>query len=514
VKLHNPLEQRRSGILLHPTSLPGPWVAGDMSHSAYRFVEFLAAAGQSVWQLLPLGPTHGDGSPYQCLSTHAGNPLLISLDWLIDKGWLEEDLWQHAEPTVEWRRLTLQRGCENALARCDEKTVADFDRFCRGQAFWLNDYVNYVVLKELHHGASWTEWPADLRLRDKNAVEKTLQPHADLVRVRKFEQYLFFTQWRSLRKYAHQHGVYIFGDLPIFVSGDSADVWAHRQLFSVDTEGNSEVVAGVPPDAFSELGQRWGNPLYDWSALRRDGFSWWKDRLRTHFSLYDLVRIDHFRGLESYWEIPAKSPTAVDGRWVDAPGDALLTEVKATFTEMPLIAEDLGIITDEVHALRRRYSMPGMKVLQFAFDGDTGNHHLPHNHTPDMVVYTGTHDNDTTLSWYQSADESERHRVRAYLECADQDVPWCVIRSAMMSAANTAILPLQDVLSLGAGHRMNTPGTVEGNWCWRFQWELLSDEVAGRLRELTSRYDRLSDGAPVESFQKENRWPLVERRRA
>lgn len=485
-----------------------------MSHEAYRFIEFLAAAGQTVWQILPLGPTHADGSPYQCLSTHAGNPLLISLDWLIDRGWLPRDLWDRCEPTVAWRQRVLQQGCEQALAACDEATLADFERFCRGQAFWLDDYANYAVLKEMHQGASWTDWPLPLRLCDKTAVQKALASQVATLQLRKFEQYLFLTQWRNLRNYAHQHGIYLFGDLPIFVSGDSADVWAHRKFFSVDEQGQSQVVAGVPPDAFSDLGQRWGNPLYDWSALEKDRFGWWKDRLRTHFSIYDMVRIDHFRGLESYWEIPAESESAVNGRWVKAPGEALLAEIQDTFSEMSLIAEDLGIITDAVHQLRQDFDLPGMKVLQFAFDGDRDNHHLPHNHTPDMVVYTGTHDNDTTQSWYKSASDRERHLVRAYLECADEDVPWCLIRSAMMSAANTAIVPLQDVLALGHGHRMNTPGTIVDNWCWRFSWEQFPDGLAERLRELSSRYGRVSGDTAVQSFQQDNGWPLIERRRA
>lgn len=509
-----PHGSRRSGVLLHPTSLPGPWIAGDLSHEAYRFIEFLAAAGQSVWQLLPLGPTHGDGSPYQCLSTHAGNPLLISLDWLIDRGWLPENLWETMEPTQAWRRQSLQTGCENALRCCDETIHADFEQFCRTQSYWLDDYVHYAVLKEMHHGASWIDWPSALRLRKEAAVAKALKSQSVTVAVRKFEQYLFFTQWQSLRNYAHQHGIHLFGDLPIFVSGDSADVWAHRQFFAVDENGKSSVVAGVPPDAFSDLGQRWGNPLYDWPAMQRDNFGWWKDRLRTHFNLYDLVRIDHFRGLESYWEIPATSDTAVNGQWVSAPGAALLQEIQTTFGEKSLIAEDLGIITDAVHQLRQAFSLPGMKVLQFAFDGDTDNHHLPHNHTPDMVVYTGTHDNDTTLSWFQSATDEERHCVRAYLECADDDVPWCLIRTAMMSAANTAIIPLQDLLALGEGHRMNTPGTITDNWCWRFSWEQFPAGLAERLHELTTRYGRLYQARKLPQQQLSDCHTSVQRQRA
>ncbi len=512
MKLHNPLEQRRSGVLLHPTSLPGPWIMGDMSHNAYRFIEFLAASGQTIWQVLPLGPTHGDSSPYQCLSTHAGNPLLISLDWMVDKGWLAEDVWQRAEPTTEWRLKILEAGCVKALASGDQETLEDFDRFCRGQAFWLDDYVNYAVLKERHHGASWTQWPLPLRRAEPAAVATELESSADRLQLRKFEQYLFFTQWRNLRNYAHSHGVYLFGDLPIFVAGDSADVWAHRENFAVDENGKCMVVAGVPPDAFTDEGQRWGNPLYNWPALEKSNFKWWLERLRTHFSIYDLVRIDHFRGLESYWEIPATSETAINGEWVKAPGAALLQAVQDSFSEMSLVAEDLGIITDAVHELRSEFAIPGMKVLQFAFDGDMHNHHLPHNHSADMVVYTGTHDNDTSLSWYQSASDQTRHLVRAYLECSDHDMPWALIRSAMMSVANTTIIPMQDVLSLGAGHRMNTPGTTADNWHWRFDWSQLEDHVATSLRELTERYSRLGDGNPVGSFQDINSWPLVERR--
>ena len=512
MKLHNPLEQRRSGVLLHPTSLPGPWVMGDMSHNAYRFIEFLAAAGQSIWQVLPLGPTHGDGSPYQCLSTHAGNPLLISLDWMVDQGWLPADVWQSAEPTTEWRLKTLETGCRNALASADKKIHEDFARFCRGQAFWLEDYVNYVVIKARHGGAGWTDWPLALRCAEPAAIAAELKSCEEQLQLRRFEQYLFFTQWRNLRNYAHSHGVYLFGDLPIFVAGDSADVWAHRENFAVDDTGNCEVVAGVPPDAFSDEGQRWGNPLYNWQALEKNQFKWWMDRLRTHFSLYDMVRIDHFRGLESYWEIPASSATAINGEWVKAPGATLLQAVQQTFSEMSLVAEDLGIITDAVHQLRSDFSIPGMKVLQFAFDGDMHNHHLPHNHSSDMVVYTGTHDNDTSQSWYHSESEQTRHLVRSYLECSDQDMPWALIRSAMMSVANTAITPMQDILSLGAGHRMNTPGTTSDNWCWRFEWSQLEDHVAGALHELTGRYSRLGDGRPVSSFQDVNSWPMVERR--
>jgi 4-alpha-glucanotransferase len=492
-ELTNPLSQRRAGILLHPTSLPGPWIMGDFSHNAYRFVEFLAAAGQTVWQVLPLGPTHGDLSPYQCMSTHAGNPLLISLDWMVERGWLNGDVWQRAEPDPQWRRDTLARSCDAALASLDGATRADFDQFQQQQCYWLDDYARYSVLKNLERGAAWMDWPRNLRRCEASAVDAALAPHEASLRRCKFEQYLFYTQWLELRRYANQHGVNLFGDLPICVAGDSADVWANREWFTVDADGNSQSVAGVPPDAFTDEGQRWGNPLFNWDRLQADGFGWWLDRLRTHFRLYDLVRIDHFRGLESYWEIPASSPTAIKGKWVEAPGAALLQAIRREFGELPLVAEDLGIITAAVDKLREDFDLPGMKVLQFAFDGDQHNHHLPHNHAKDMVAYTGTHDNDTTVGWYQSLTEDERHQVRRYLNCGDDEIPWAVLRCAMMSVAQLAILPMQDVLALGADARMNTPGTVAGNWSWRFDWPQLGEHVAAELADLTRNYSRLPD---------------------
>ena len=470
MKLHNPFKDRRSGILLHPTSLPGPWKSGDLSHNAYRFVEFLAAAGQSVWQMMPLGITHDDGSPYQSLSTHAGNTLLISLDWMIERGWLESDVWEKAQNSNQWRLETLERGCLNALETIDDQTRNDFDRFVRGQSYWLEDYANFVVLKKLHNGTGWKDWPVELRRANKSAVDAVLKESEQQLLLRKFEQYVFFRQWRELRRFAHSHGVYLFGDLPIFVSEDSADVWAHRDVFTVNADGQGTVVAGVPPDAFTDEGQLWGNPLYNWQTLRDSDFAWWTDRLRTHFSLFDMVRIDHFRGLEACWEVPATSNTAKDGKWVKTPGPELLEKIQQQFTDMPLVAEDLGIITEEVDHLRKQFSLPGMKVLQFAFDGDMHNHHLPHNHSEDMVVYTGTHDNDTTISWFQSEEDGNRQQVCSYLECGDHDMPWPLIRSAMMSVAKTSIFPMQDILGLGAGHRMNLPGTIDGNWRWRFEW--------------------------------------------
>lgn len=488
--INNPLEQRRSGVLLHPTSLPGPWIMGDFSHNAYRFVEFLAAAGQTVWQVLPLGPTHGDLSPYQCMSTHAGNPLLISLDWMVDKGWLNDNVWEQAEPHVQWRFDVLAQGCDSALSLLDNTMKNRFQQFEKSQSYWLDDYARYTVIKQLEQGAAWMDWPRELRRHSSTAIEKALRDSDDRVRRCKFEQFLFYTQWLELRRYANQHGVNLFGDLPICVAGDSADVWANRDWFTVDADGASQAVAGVPPDAFTEEGQRWGNPLFNWERLQANRFGWWLDRIRTHFTLYDLVRVDHFRGLESYWEIPASSPTAIKGKWVEAPGAALLSEIANQYGQLPLVAEDLGIITAAVDRLREEFSLPGMKVLQFAFDGDPDNLHLPHNHARDMVAYTGTHDNDTTVSWYQSLSETDKHQVRCYLNCSDEDMPWALIRSAMMSVAQLAIVPMQDLLALGDGNRMNTPGTVTGNWSWRFEWSQLSDGLASDLADMTHNYSR------------------------
>jgi len=490
------LENRRSGVLLHPASLHGVGNIGDFSHAAYRFIDWLQASGQSVWQVLPLGPTHVDGCPYQCLSTHAGNPLFISLDWLVDRGWLDAVQIQQSDYSDVARLELLQQACAKGLAQMDSADAARFEAFCQKHVYWLEDYARFITIKQLQAGEAWMQWPEPLRMNRPADVDQYLKPHQQTLQIRKFEQFVFFQQWSELRDYAHARGVHLFGDLPIFVSGDSADLWSQREYFRVDGAGQAEVVAGVPPDAFTAEGQRWGNPLYDWQALANDDFSWWLERLRTHFELFDIVRIDHFRGLESYWEIPASSPSAKEGRWCKAPGAALLKRVQQEFHGLPLVAEDLGIITRDVDVLRRQFSLPGMKVLQFAFDGDRQNLHLPHNHSADMVAYTGTHDNDTSLSWYHSASEQERHRLREYLQCSDHDnLPWPMIRSVQMSVANMAIIPMQDVLGLGAGNRMNLPGTTTGNWCWRFDWHQLNDDITSHLRYLTEQYGRLQEGA-------------------
>ncbi len=465
---------RRAGILLHPTSLPG----GTLGVEAHHFIDRLAACGITLWQMLPLGPTHGDGSPYQCLSSHAGNPALISFDGLRAEGWLDDT------------SSGLGQAFAGFLHRAGPKDRAAFAAFMEEEAGWLEDYALFIALRERFGGKAWYDWPAGLRERDAAALRQArIELHAriDLVR---FEQFVFFRQWEALRAHARRRGVYLFGDMPIYVAHDSVEVWARPELFAVDAEGRAEEVAGVPPDYFSATGQRWGNPLYRWEHHEAEGFAWWLGRFASHFKLFDLVRIDHFRGLEAYWAIPAACETAIDGRWVKAPGDALLNAVKGHFGTLPLVAEDLGIITEEVVRLRKRHGLPGMRILQFAFDGHPENPYLPHNHTQDSVVYTGTHDNDTTLGWWDGLDAGTRQRIVEYLGLSPEPMPWPLIRAAFESVAHLVILPLQDVLGLGSEARMNTPGTTEGNWRWRFAWGQWEEALSARLRGMVELYGR------------------------
>lgn len=485
---HSILDRRRAGILLHITSLPGELGNGDLGQDAYRFVDFLADCGISVWQTLPINPTHADGSPYQCLSAHAGNPLMINLKWLSDRGWLSALPDALDETTVAHFRIRCITQAFDAFQKDSRSEYHNgYDEFVKRHDWWLSDYSLFIALREELGCKAWQEWPVALRDRQPAAVQAAQLRLANRIAQVKFEQFVFFEQWTALRRYARQRGVMLFGDMPIFVAGDSADVWACRECFDLTDTGYARVVAGVPPDYFSATGQRWGNPHYNWQHLRATGFRWWLDRFRSQLALYDWVRIDHFRGLEAYWEIPAESETAVHGRWVKAPGDALLETVFATLngSGLPLVAENLGIITPEVEALRNRFDIPGMLILQFAFDGGDDNPYLPHNHTENNVVYTGTHDNDTTLSWYQNLAEPERDRVCDYLRnhCGYETIrmPESLVRCALASVARLAIIPLQDVLELGYGHRMNTPGTLSGNWRWRFSWEQLDEGKAQKL---------------------------------
>ena len=468
---------------------------GDMGHNAYRFIEFLAASGMGVWQMLPLGPTHEDGSPYQCLSVHAGNPSLISIDWLVECNWLHKPDCPTDVTASEKYRLNCLR-----LARTGFEAAADADsqqacmEFQNKASHWLDDYALFVALRRELGGQPWWNWPVGERDRKPAALQQARQRLADEISQVKFEQFVFFTQWHALKDFAHQHGVALFGDMPIFVAHDSAEVWAQRHYFAVDEHGRAESVAGVPPDYFSATGQYWGNPQYRWERLEADGFMWWIERLRTQFELFDLVRVDHFRGFEAFWEIPAGAKTAVEGRWVKAPGKALLQALHNAFHRLPLVAEDLGTITPEVDQLRQEFNLPGMKILQFAFDGNPDNPYLPHNHEINCVVYTGTHDNDTTLAWYGALPELERQRLDDYLGFeVNVAMPWPLIRCALASVANLAILPMQDILGLGQGNRMNLPGTIGNNWRWRFQWEQVPTALAGQLRHLNHIYARCDD---------------------
>ncbi|HHM04297.1 MAG TPA: 4-alpha-glucanotransferase, partial [Gammaproteobacteria bacterium] len=444
--------------------------------------DFLAGAGQSVWQTLPLGPTHDDGSPYQCLSVHAGNPGFIDRDALREEGWLD------GAPSG----MSLAAAWQAFQARADTAARHDFEAFCAEHKSWLDDYALYCAIREEQGHQAWWHWPAPLRDREPTALEEAGRRLADAVGTVRFGQFVFFRQWAALKHYANQRGVLMFGDMPIFVAHDSADVWAERQYFQLDERGQPTVVAGVPPDYFSATGQRWGNPHYDWDRMGQDGYAWWLRRMATQLQLFDLIRIDHFRGFEAYWEIPAGHDTAQGGRWVQGPGDALFEAFHARFGELPVVAEDLGVITEAVTALRLRHRLPGMKILQFAFDSGPGNPYLPHHHEPLYAVYTGTHDNDTTLGWYRSLPEAVRAHVNDYLACVAADMPWALIRAALASVATLAIVPLQDILELGSEHRMNTPGTTTGNWAWRFRWAQVSGDAVRRLRHMTGLYGRLA----------------------
>ncbi|TCJ20568.1 4-alpha-glucanotransferase [Rubrobacter taiwanensis] len=480
---------RSGGVLLHPTSLPGGCGIGELGPEAYRFLDFLHAGGQRIWQMLPLGPVGPDGSPYRSYSAFAGNPLLISTERLVRDGLLDEAPPDAPGDAVD--HTTAGKLKRELLRRAHLRFVPPpgFRKFCRANGWWLEDYALFTALKRAHGGRAWNEWGRELRTRDPAALEEARRELADELEFQRFAQYLFFRHFWDLRRAANGRGVRIFGDIPIFVAHDSADVWANQHLFHLDSGGDPSVVAGVPPDYFSETGQLWGNPLYDWSAMEREGYGWWKSRLRMALSLCDIVRVDHFRGFEAYWEIPAGEPTARNGRWVEGPGARLFETLRAELGELPVVAENLGTITPEVERLRRRYELPGMKVLQFAFT-DPENEYLPHNYTdPNFVVYTGTHDNDTTPGWWASATEEERSFARRYLGREEPSV-WDFVRLALSSVADVAVIPMQDLLELGSEARMNTPGTPAGNWQWRMRPDAAAPQLAQRLRELSRLYNR------------------------
>ncbi|HMN77465.1 MAG TPA: 4-alpha-glucanotransferase [Burkholderiaceae bacterium] len=491
---------RAAGILLHPTCLPGARGAGDFGAAAYRFVDWLASAGQSRWQVLPLGPTGLGNSPYMSPSAFAGNLLLIDLEELAQRGWLDAGELQpdpafdaqrvDFERVIPWRTSRLVRAARRFAADAKGADRDTFDAFCRRHAAWLDDYALFMAIADSRPGCSWCDWSADLARRDAAALREARAELAGRIAFHAFCQWRFFEQWQRLKAYANDRGIRIVGDLPIFVAHQSAEVWARPDLFEVDERGEPSVVAGVPPDYFSATGQRWGNPLYRWAAHAAEGYAWWIARIRHAFELADIVRIDHFRGFAQYWEIAATEPTAVNGRWRPGPGAALFDAIAQALGPLPIIAEDLGLITPDVVALRKRFGLPGMLVLQFAFDGTSDNPYLPHNHRADAVVYTGTHDNDTTAGWWQQAAAGSRAQACAYLDTDGAQMPWTLIRAALASVAATAIVPLQDVLGLGAEARMNLPGQPDGNWTWRCEEAQLKAGQAKQLAELVRLYGR------------------------
>lgn len=500
---------RASGILVHLTSLPGRFGLGDVGPHAYRLVDFLAAHQQRLWQVLPLGSTSNgvDYSPYVALSAFAGNPLLISIEALVEENLLPATVLQTTPtlpegvadyPTASRVKSALCRmASERFATAATASQKAAFDEFCQRQQGWLDDYALFMALRETFQETSWDTWEPALARREESALNEWRVKLAQDVRYYHHEQFFFFTQWMRLKTYANQRGVKIIGDLPIYVGFDSAEVWAHPELFQLDSRTNApQVVAGVPPDYFSETGQRWGNPLYRWhdehGQLVEGVVDWWLRRIRSTFELVDLVRIDHFRGFEAYWSIPADEETAVNGHWVKGPGAALFSRVREALGELPVIAEDLGVITPEVEALRLQFGFPGMKILQFAFGGDAHNPYLPHNY-PDSryVVYTGTHDNDTLCGWFHSANPETQSSVLRYLARTQADeLHWQCIRLAFSSIATLAVIPLQDVLGLGSEGRMNLPGQPQGNWRWRYLPDALRPELGARLAELSIIYGR------------------------
>ncbi len=495
---------RASGLLLHPTSLPGRFGIGDLGPEAYAFADFLVEAGQTIWQMLPLGPTGYGDSPYQLFSAFAGNPLLISPEKLIRKGVLTPNQlatlpsFPESEvdfgKVIQWKHHLLSLAYENFRARPSATDQTEYEKFCQENASWLDPYALFIARKEdFGPEHSWTEWPQE------KGVENRLASRIDSL---KYAQYEFFQQWNELKTYCHERKIRLMGDVPIYVAHDSADVWAHPENFQLDERGNPLVVAGVPPDYFSATGQLWGNPIYRWDKMEQDKFPWWIERLRASFAMFDLIRLDHFRGFEAYWEVPAKEETAVNGRWVKAPGEALFAEAQRALGELPVVAENLGVITPEVEAIREKFGFPGMAVLQFGFGTDPqAPDFRPHNYPHERFAYSGTHDNDTTIGWWTSTDagsstrseaeiEQERQFTLEYLHAKGDEMNWTFIRTLMASVADTVVFPVQDVLGLGSEARMNTPGKGAGNWRWRYSRGELTSAHAERLKRLCTLYER------------------------
>ncbi len=497
--------ERMSGILVHPTSFPSPYGIGDLGQGAYDFIDFLHETGQSLWQILPLGPTGFGDSPYQGPSAFAGQPLIISPEKLIEKGLLtKEDLQDMPEwdpcmvdygPAIEYKFSLLRKAFHTFHHTPDKTMLEEFEAFCRDEKDWLDDYCLFMSLKNANEGRCWLDWDDDARILTPASRAKYEKELAEEIRYHQFVQFIFRTQWLQLRTYANEKGISIIGDIPIFVALDSCDVWANRKYFMLDTKGYPTHVAGVPPDYFSATGQLWGNPLYDWAQHRRSGYKWWIERVQKQLTLVDYLRIDHFRGFEAFWAVPAKEETAVNGEWVKGPGEDLFNSFKKAMGEdLPIFAEDLGVITAEVEALRDAFGFPGMKVLQFGFGDMTDKKYIPHFYeTTNCLCYTGTHDNDTTLGWYQVQPEAVRDRIRRYGNTDGNMISWDFIRFAMGSIARYAIFPMQDLLRLGSEARMNTPGVPAANWTFRYTQDMLSDDKAQWLKATTALFGRVPE---------------------
>ncbi|MBK1986660.1 4-alpha-glucanotransferase [Sphaerospermopsis aphanizomenoides BCCUSP55] len=493
---------RSSGILLHPSSFPSRFGIGDLGLEAYRFIDFLKNSYQQYWQVLPLGPTGYGNSPYMCYSAMAGNYFLISPEKLVNEGLLVAEDFANLpafsadkvnfEQVIPVKVNLLKKASENFKHHATEIQRKAFHTFCNTRGYWLNNYALFMALKDARNGASWNNWEPELAKREPAVLARIEQELAQEIFYYKFIQYEFFRQWSELKNYANQNGIEIIGDIPIYVAHDSADVWANPDIFALDEEtGAAALMAGVPPDYFSATGQLWGNPVYKWEELQKQDFKWWVQRFEAMLDYVDIIRIDHFRGFEAFWAVPQGEETAINGEWIEAPGVAFFEVIKQKLGKLPILAEDLGIITPEVEALRDQFEFPGMKVLHFAFGSDPGNPFLPFNYPRNAVVYTGTHDNDTTVGWFNTANDYEKQNLLLYLGSISPDgINWDLIRLALSSIANQAIIPLQDVLGLGTEARMNYPSTAEGNWEWRYQSGVLTQELSDRLKIITKLYGR------------------------
>ncbi|HPT30323.1 MAG TPA: 4-alpha-glucanotransferase [Prolixibacteraceae bacterium] len=494
------MPERNSGILLHITSLPGKEGIGTLGKNAMEWIDFLQETKQRLWQILPLGPVNVGNCPYQCFSAFAGNPLLIDLQLLVNEGLLEDtdlaaipkyDIRQvEFSKVTSWKTEKLKRAFTHFREKDHPAMLQEYDRFLSEHSWWLSDFALFMAIRQDFPGKSWTSWPEELKRRNAEALSQIREKHSMEVDYQTFLQFLFFRQWNSLKNYANSKNVHIIGDIPLYVAGDSADVWANPHLFLLDDQLQAAKVSGVPPDYFSTTGQLWGTPVFNWENLKQQEYHWWLARIHFNLKMFDQVRIDHFRGLEAFWSVPAGEKTAERGEWVEARGTEMLEILRNQLGSIPLIAEDLGTITPEVERMRDRFNMPGMKVLQFGFSTDQTNEHLPHNFTANSVVYTGTHDNDTVWAWLHAAGSTEKKLAQEYLKNYHPRPVWGMIEMAWASVASTAIIPLQDLLELGAESRMNIPGIAEGNWGWRFRWDQIKNKHKVFLKEITVKYNR------------------------